>query len=86
MIMNIAEQIIEKLGGVAATATICGRTHSWVYKWTYPKERGGRGGLVPHEDAEKILAASARGECPKIEPSDFFRPTEHVGEVPQSAR
>lgn len=77
--MNIAEQIIEKLGGVAATATICGRTHSWVYKWTYPKERGGRGGLVPHEDAERILAASARGECPRVEPSDFFRHPETTG-------
>ena len=70
--MNIAQQIIEKLGGVAKTATICGCTHSWVYKWTYPKERGGRGGRVPHDDAEKILAAARRGECPDILPEDFF--------------
>lgn len=70
--MNIAEQIIEKMGGVAKVATICGRTHSWVYRWTYSKEKGGRNGVVPHEDAEKIIAASLRGECPKISPSEFF--------------
>lgn len=71
--MNIAEQIIEKVGGVAKVATICGRTHSWVYKWTYPKEKGGRDGRVPYEDAERLLAASRRGECPRLKPADFFQ-------------
>lgn len=73
--MNIAEKIINKMGGVAKVAVICGRTHSWVYRWTYSKEKGGRNGIVPHEDAEKIIAASLRGECPKISPSDFFAAT-----------
>lgn len=86
--MNIAEQIIEKVGGVAKVATICGRTHSWVYKWTYPKDKGGRDGLVPHEDAEKLIAASLRGECPVVLPSDFFAassPTNTDGVLPTAA-
>lgn len=69
--MNIAEQVIKKVGGVAKTATICGRTHSWVYKWTYPKDRSGRGGIVPHEDAVRLLQAARRGEC-DLSPADFF--------------
>ena len=70
--MNIAEQIIEKAGGVAKVATICGRTHSWVYKWTYPKDRGGRGGIVPFADALSLIEAGARGEIPALTPADFF--------------
>ncbi len=69
--MNIAQHVISKVGGVSKVAAICGRTTSWVYKWTYPKERSGRGGVVPHEDAEALLAAARRGEIELI-PADFF--------------
>lgn len=75
--MNIAQQIIDKVGGVAKVAKICGRTQSWVYKWTYPKERNGRGGIVPHEDAEALLAAAGRGEI-SVTPEDFFSNTAKV--------
>lgn len=70
--MNIAENIIEKVGGAAKVATICGCTQSWVYKWTYPKSKGGRGGIVPFAEAQKLLEASKRGECAALVPSDFF--------------
>lgn len=69
--MNIAQHVISKVGGVSKVAAICGRTTSWVYKWTYPKERSGRGGVVPHEDAEALLAAARRGEI-ELSPADFF--------------
>lgn len=69
--MNIAQQVIEKAGGPARVASICGRTLSWVHRWTYPKSRGGRDGVVPHEDAERLLAAARRGEV-NLSPEDFF--------------
>lgn len=72
--MNRAEEIIKKCGGVKKTAEICGRTETWVRKWTYPKSRSGRGGLVPHEDAEKILEAASRGEV-DVTADDFFEAT-----------
>ncbi len=72
--MNIASNIIEKCGGHARTAELCGRTKSWVYKWTYPKDRSGRGGIVPHEDAEKLLLAAKRGLV-DLTPADFFAAT-----------
>lgn len=69
--MSIAEQVIAKCGGVAATAEMCGRTHSWVRKWTYPKNRNGRGGVVPHDDATRLLHAAAQLGIP-LTPYDFF--------------
>jgi hypothetical protein len=66
-----AARVIEKCGGVAATARLVGRSKSWVYKWTYPKSRNGRGGVVPHEDAERLLGAAMKGVVP-LTPADFF--------------
>lgn len=74
--MNPAQRVIEKCGGVARVAALTNRTTSWVYKWTYPKEKNGRGGYVPHEDAEALLAAAKRGEV-DLDPADFF-------DIPQS--
>lgn len=82
--MNIAQDVIEKVGGVAKVAKICGRTPSWVYKWTYPKNRNGRGGVVPHEDAEALLAAARRGEI-DLTPEDFFS-KEHPRAIPTADR
>ena len=70
--MEPAKSIIKRCGGVAKVAKICGRTQSWVYKWTYPRERNGRDGVVPHEDAIKLLAAAERGEIDVV-PRDFFK-------------
>ena len=73
-VSSVAAHVIQKCGGVSAVARLTGRTSSWVYKWTYPKDRNGRDGLVPYEDAERLLAAARRGEV-DIAPSDFFEPT-----------
>lgn len=69
--MSIAEQVIEKCGGVANTARIVGRSQSWVYRWTYPKDKGGTGGRVPQSAQLKLLEAAGRGEI-NIQPVDFF--------------
>lgn len=69
--MNIAENIIEKCGGVKATAEIVGRSESWVYRWTYEKSKGGTGGYVPRDAQAKIMAAAQAGKV-NVEASDFF--------------
>ena len=69
--MSTASNVIEKCGGVAATAKLIGRSESWVYRWTYEKARGGTGGVVPRSAQEKLLEASDAGLV-SIEPADFF--------------
>jgi len=44
---------------------------SRVYRWTYPKNRGGTGGLVPAKHQARLLQL-AREAGRQIEPSDFF--------------
>jgi len=69
--MTIANRIIEKCGGVANTALIAKTTESWVYRWTYPKGKGGTGGHVPRGAQEAILAAAREGKV-DVTPADFF--------------
>lgn len=66
-----AEIIIEKLGGHQAVAAMLGCDVSRVYRWTYPVERGGTGGNVPHKHQNALLIA-ARDKGIAIEPADFF--------------
>jgi hypothetical protein len=65
--MNIASNVIAKCGGAVRTAEIVGVKPPTVYRWTYPKERGGTGGLVPAKYQTTLLAA-----VPSLSPSDFF--------------
>ena len=69
---NVAEHVIEKCGGAIRVAELTKRTTSWVYKWKYEKPRG-RGGHVPHDDAEKLLLAAKKGIV-DLTPADFFDP------------
>lgn len=69
--MNPAQAIIDKFGGVPKVAKICGVDDSRVYRWTYPKKRGGTGGTVPQKHIQPlILAARARDISLKL--ADFF--------------
>ena len=69
--MTIAGRIIEKCGGVSRTAELVGRSKSWVYRWTYPKDKGGTGGSVPRSAQEALLDAARKGKV-QISPADFF--------------
>lgn len=69
----VAAHVIEKCGGVARVAEICGKSRSAIHKWTYPKNREGRGGVVPQEDAQKLLDAAARFGF-ELSAEDFFEP------------
>ena len=68
---NIASRIIEKFGGASNVAEIVGTERNAVYKWTYPKERGGSDGLIPSK-YHGLLLKAARDRKLKLKPKDFF--------------
>lgn len=49
-----AEKILKKLGGARRVATGIGMDAASVYKWTYEKNRGGTGGIIPSSCVAKI--------------------------------
>jgi hypothetical protein len=68
--LNPAKSVIAKIG-IDKVCAITGKHVSRVYRWMYPKERGGTGGRVPQEDAEKLLAY-AKDKSIDLSPADFF--------------
>lgn len=69
--LNPAHDVILAFGGFDAVAAITGKHISRVYRWTYPKERGGTGGFIPQADAAKLLAHAKANGLP-VTASSFF--------------
>lgn len=69
--MDPAKSILAHIG-VEKAAEITGKHISRIYRWTHPKERGGTGGVIPHDDALKLLEY-ARGADIPITEADFLR-------------
>lgn len=68
-----ASQVIQKCGGISATAGMLSLHRSVVNRWLLPRSSGGTGGLVPAKHQQALLeAARARGIA--LLPSDFFEP------------
>lgn len=68
--LDPARSVIAKLS-IEKVAGITGKHVSRVYRWMYPKSRGGTGGLIPQADAAALLAyAQANGI--DLSPADFF--------------
>lgn len=65
-----AASIIGKIG-VDTVALITGKHISRVYRWMYPKDRGGTGGLIPQGDAIALLDY-ARANGISLSANDFF--------------
>lgn len=59
------------MGGADVVASITGKHVSRVYRWMQPKRKGGTGGVIPHEDAQKLLTDAAERGLP-LAASDFF--------------
>ena len=53
-----AQKIIDKFGGVPRLAVALGCDVSAIYKWNYPKEKGGTDGLVPSSTMPEVLKAA----------------------------
>lgn len=69
--MEPAQTIIELCGGFRAVAQITGRDETRVRRWTYPKDRGGTGGLIPAE-CQVLLMAAARERGLPLTAEHFF--------------
>ena len=70
---NPAEKVIAKCGGAKTVAAWLNVDVSRVHRWTYPKSRGGTGGVIPSRHQMKLLQL-ARDKGVKLRPSDFFSP------------
>lgn len=53
--MEPASTIIKKLGGATLVSKGINVHRTRVYKWMWPKERQGTGGIIPHWQIPKIL-------------------------------
>jgi hypothetical protein len=69
--LDPAKKIIERLGGVNVVATVTGKHRSQVFRWMYPPERGGTGGLIPQRTIPALLEY-AKSEGIKLRPADFM--------------
>lgn len=65
-----ASSIIRKIG-IDTVVSVTGKHISRVYRWMYPKARGGTGGLIPHNDARALLEY-ARANSVDLKPDEFF--------------
>jgi len=72
-----AKSVIAKLGGVEVVSTVTGKHVSRVYRWMYPRERGGTGGTIPHAVARKLLDHAAKTDIP-LSAAEFFQPLSEV--------
>ncbi len=66
-----AARVIEKCGGIEATAEMVGRDRSVVNRWRLPKEKGGTGGIVPAHHQVTLLSEAPKHGI-KLTSSDFF--------------
>ncbi|MGR3593017.1 MAG: hypothetical protein ACU0BO_13720 [Limimaricola soesokkakensis] len=69
--MEPALTIIELCGGFKAVAEMTGRDETRVRRWTYPKDRGGTGGLIPSDMARILMVEAAKRGLP-LKPEHFF--------------
>lgn len=68
---NTAQNIISKFGGAQVLAELLNINVSNVHRWTYPKSRGGTGGVIPTRHQLKILKIGKKKKI-KVNPQDFF--------------
>ena len=75
-----ANTVIEVCGGIAETARLAERSENRVRRWTYPRDRGGTGGLVP-SDCQQVLLKNARAAGVDLRPEHFFPAVEPLQEA-----
>lgn len=68
---NIAETIVKKCGGAKVVSDWLRVDISRVYRWTYPKNKGGSDGVIPARRQADLLR-KARENGIELDPSDFF--------------
>jgi len=64
MSLEPAHSIIDSLGGSAEVCRALGVSYSQVRKWTWSKQRGGTGGLIPQRWHVAVLDLARRKDVP----------------------
>ncbi len=70
-----AKSIIKAFGGVDIVAEIVKRDRTSVFRWTYPKSKGGTDGLIP-SNMHGLLYAAALERDISISAEQFMPPQE----------
>lgn len=68
--LTAAERVIKLFGGASRLADLTGIDNSSVYRWKYPKSKGGTDGAIPHANHARIITA-ANNNGIKITRSDL---------------
>jgi len=66
-----ANTIIALCGGAKAVAEMTGRDPKRVYRWAYPRDRGGTDGRIP-SDVQQLLLERAQARGIDLRPEHFF--------------
>lgn len=66
-----AKHVISKCGGHKLVSDWLGVRLSTVYRFTYPKDQGGTGGLIPARYQQVLLTKAAELGI-ELDPTDFF--------------
>lgn len=69
--MEPARTIVRKLGGPAKVAELTGAASTAPYRWQYPREKGGTGGVIPQRHHRKLLDY-ARENRIELKAEDFL--------------
>lgn len=68
--LDPARSVIAKIG-VDKVAEVTGKHVSRVYRWMYPRDRGGTGGFIPQTDAQAILKYARQNDI-ALSPAEFL--------------
>lgn len=66
-----AKTVIEICGGFDVVALAVGRHETRVRRWTYEKSKGGTGGLIPADMADKLYSWAVANKLP-LRAEHFF--------------
>lgn len=58
LVFKQAEKIIERFGGETRIANALNCDVATIYRWTYPKDKGGTDGLIPSSAMAAVLNAA----------------------------
>lgn len=80
-----ADHVIEKCGGFKQVSEWLDLDLSAVYRFTYPRERGGTDGVIPARH-QAMLLQKARENGVDLRPDDFFvSPVDEAPPAPERA-
>ncbi len=82
--MEPAATVIDRLGGPKVVSEITGAAYTAPYRWQYPRDKGGTGGLIPQKHHLTLLSYAQENGIP-LSASDFLPAASTPSAPPPSA-